>query len=87
MVQPHARLDLEAALGARWRGFDAVDPDLLVLRQELQLDARVAASWELNASLALFVALEGRRVSSSVGALTYTRLGLSAGLRFSVGVW
>jgi hypothetical protein len=87
VVRPLARLDFEAAIGARWRTFDAVDPDLLVRREELQLDALLGADWELNQSLTLFVALEGRRLLSSVGALTYTRLAASAGLRFSLGVW
>lgn len=87
LLRPSARVDLEAALGARWRGFDAIDPDLLVMRREVQLDARLGANLALNQNLSLFIALEGRRVSSSVGALTYTRLEASAGLRFSMGVW
>ena len=73
VVRPLAHVDVEAAVGARWRGFDAVDVDLLVTRQEVQLDAHLGTAWELNENLRLFVALEGRRVSSSVAALTGNR--------------
>ena len=87
VVRPLARLDFEAAVAARWRGFDAVDPELGAKRQEVQIDGLLGANVELTRSLTLFVVLGVQRVASSVGALTYTRLNASGGLRFSLGVW
>lgn len=80
-------LSVDALVGARWRGYDAVDPDFAVLRKETQVELRLEADWAFDAVFAVFVAGEGRWVASSVPALSYPRAGLSAGLRVKVGLW
>ena len=86
-AQVLAPLELEVALGARWRGFDVVDPDLGVIREELQLDGQLRADFELSDHLAIFIGLDARRVIANTASLTYSRLGASAGVRFSLGAW
>ncbi len=84
---PDGKKVFEVALGARWRGFDAVDVDLQALRQEAQLDLRMLFELALDPSLAGFVALDSRMVFSSVAELTYARTTASAGLRLKVDLW
>lgn len=86
-VRALPRLTVEAGVSVRARVFDAMDPELLATRRDVQLEAQLGADFELTAALRLFAVFEGRRLWSSVPALTHTRLAASAGLRLSLGVW
>lgn len=86
-ARPDPRWEVLVATGARWRGFDAVDPDLGVARAELQLDGQLRVDFELTANISPFVVVEGRRIFANVDALSYTRLSATAGVRLWLGVW
>jgi hypothetical protein len=87
LFRASAAVDLWAALTARHRAFDGRDPDLGVVREELQFDALLRADWELTESLSLFGLMEARRLSSNVDALSYTRVAASAGVRLCAEAW
>jgi tetratricopeptide (TPR) repeat protein len=80
-------LRLLAAAGYRRREFDAVDPDLEVLRRDDVLDATARLELDLGRLISLFVVLEARSVSSNVAELSAVRVAGWLGVALSARVF
>lgn len=83
-VGARGRLFLDAALG--FRGYDAFDPLLGVLREEVSIDATAAFEWDVSARAFLRVGVEVRQVWSTAEAYGYFRLAPTVGLGWVAGL-
>lgn len=82
---PSLRLGLEAA--GTWRGYDRVDPVLLVRRSDTYADVAAWLELDFGTHFTLRAGATGRRATSNIPEFTYTRVIPSLVLGWSLGMF
>jgi len=83
-VSPRGRLVVDAAFS--WRAYDALDPQLGLVRSDTYLDGAAALEWDLTARTFVRVSVEARQAWSNAAGFTYFRLAPSVGMGWVAGL-
>jgi len=83
-VSPRGRLVVDAAFS--WRAYDALDPQLGLVRSDTYLDGAAALEWDLTARTFVRVSVEARQAWSNAAGFTYFRLAPSVGVGWVAGL-
>jgi Tfp pilus assembly protein PilF len=84
--RPFLPLRLVAQVGLLFRGYDAVDPDLGLIRSDVYLDAEGTAELSLWDRWTLQLSVTGRTAFSNVPRLRYTKLTTALRLSYALGL-
>ncbi len=83
-VSPRGRLVVDAAFS--WRAYDALDPQLGLVRSDTYLDGAAALEWDLTTRAFVRVSVEARQAWSNAAGFTYFRLAPSVGMGWVAGL-